>query len=107
MDKETQKLQEFISELPSSPKEGTLVNIDETLQTLGDAAYHVPTTEDSKWSWGRKHMIDGLMGMPDAQRLKVLQETPEYQKLLKEFKDKDDELKRWYKYNIKTIKKEN
>ena len=81
-DKTTEALQELISELPSAPKEGTLVNMNDVLNRLNNDAYYSERTEDESWESGRKHMIDGLMGMPETQRLKVLQDTPEYQKLL-------------------------
>ncbi len=77
------KLQQLISELPSAPKEGDMANIDEVFKRLNNTEYYVKKSEDESWESGRKHMIDGLMGMPETQRLKVLQNTPEYQNLLK------------------------
>lgn len=73
-DKEIQKLQQLVSELPSAPKEGSLVNIDEVFDRL-NAIRCVIKTEDESWELCRKHMVDGLMGMPSEQRLKVLEET--------------------------------
>ncbi len=93
IDKEISKLQQSINELPSAPKEGSLVNLNEVLERLADpegyymndkdAAYHTPYSEDDSWARNVKQMIESLITMPEKQRLKVLEEMPEYQKLLK------------------------
>ncbi len=61
-----EKFQKLISDLPSAPKEGSIVNMDEVFERLHN-----------------QDMENCLIKMDSNKRLKILQETPEYQKLLK------------------------
>ncbi len=84
----TKKLQQLISELSSTPEDGSLCYIEKVCARLVEDVRCSKPTEDELWSGGREHIVRSLLCMPADQRIKVLQEMPEYKELLKTFKGK-------------------